>query len=140
MLYRGQLEAKRRQEDGDKEGVFGAAGEGEADDDDGDVDDLDESVLFGKQFQLPYTDVHPFVYFYDTFVGAFRRRSCTVRAVCGSCWLMGFALHSCSGLNAAVPALIASVQAALDEQTRADVKEALECGAKQKAEGAQAEL
>ena len=58
-------------------------------------DDFDQDEeFFGREFQLPYSDAHPFVYFYDTFVG----------------------------LNATHAAMITSVQAALDPETRAAVQ------------------
>jgi hypothetical protein len=32
-----------------------------------------DEEYFGKEFQLPYTDAHPFVYFFDTFAGTCAR-------------------------------------------------------------------
>ncbi len=61
--------------DGNQEGVIGGDGEGDEDDE----DDFDEDEEFyGQQFQMPYSDAHPFVYFYDTFLGTCIANSVTV--------------------------------------------------------------
>lgn len=104
-----KAERARRATEGNMEG-FISAGAGDGGDDDDGFDEDEE--YFGKEFQLPYTDAHPFVYFFDTF----------------------------AGLSATHGPLLASVQAALDPDTRSLVQEALEGGKKQKDEGQSGEL
>ncbi len=79
-----QAEAARRAVEGNVEAVMGAAA---GDDDDDDLDQDEE--FFGQQFQMPYSDAHPFVYFYETFAGTlgFPRDGCvgvarTVVSIC----------------------------------------------------------